>query len=501
MVMPQRVPEDPVRKVGPTDGRPPPADLDAEAAVLSAVLLDQTGATLDEVRATWGERKVLYSDSNQLIFEACCAVVDEGDALDIVTLATRLRAEGKLDRVGGTPYIGKIIDMTPYVANVGEHAQIVFDAYRARQAIALAKSTTMQGYSRPASATDLQRWLETIEVGFADIAHSSATARLRPISEYIAEVDSTVRNANQSASVVSGVTFGFAVLDARTTGAHDGDLVIIAGRPGSGKTALAIAMARRMAEAGYAVPFFSLEMPGAQLAMRLVSVESGINLLRLRSGRLDKSEWKPFNDAIAKLSTLPIFVDDTAAVGPFDLRAQTKRLQREVAAGRHPAATQNRLGAVYVDYLQLMSPARQMHSREQDIASISRDLKNLAKQLAIPVLALAQLNREVERRPDKRPQLSDLRESGSIEQEADSVMFVYRPAMYKPDDPALEGWAEICVAKQRNGPTGVEKLAFDGKTARFENLERAGSAVYDPPRQGVLPLPPDDFDDDFDDSL
>jgi replicative DNA helicase len=459
-----------------TQGRLPPHNADAEAAVISACVLDQDGVrgVVDDVRAVM-DAEACYSDANRHIMRAIYALHDEGRPYDQVAVLERLRADGRDQQVGGSKYIVQTVHATPAIANPAEHARTVADLHRVRRAISLATRITGEGYGTLGEATGSERervqaWLAENEQAFADITHEREQAKLRPMREVMSEVLTNVTLAHQQRTAVTGVPSGFTDLDKLTTGAHAGDLSIIAARPGMGKTALALCKVLGEARQGYAKPVFSLEMPARQLGLRLLAIESGVDMKKLRSGSYAPEEWVDITTAIAALSELPIFIDDTPAVTVFDVRARVRLLQRECAAGKHPGVKQG-VGPVTIDYLQLMgAPGRQRYAnREQEVGANSRELKRAAKELDVAFDVLAQLNREPEKRPDKKPRLSDLRESGSVEQDADNVLFLFRPGYYKPEDRELRTEAEVIVAKQRNGPTGSVRLRWTASTARFDS--------------------------------
>lgn len=461
-------------------GRMPPHSLDVEAAVLSAVFLDATGARLDEVR-TVVRPETFYSRAHGIIFEAVCALADRGGQIDVVTVLQMLRDQGRAEQVGGAAYLAQLVDATPAIANVQEHARILREHHRVRQTVHLAQRIAAEGYSTIGTdPAGVQKWLEGCEASIADLVHVHEERTLAPMPVVMDET-AAMLDAIKSGGA-AGVPSGFTEVDAQTSGLHDGDFYIIAARPGMGKSAYALSMAARMAAAGYAVPFFSIEMPRVQLGARLVAMDARVDLKRMREQSFPPSERQKADASMKLLRDLPLFIDDSAVLTPLDIKARVKRIQREVAGGKHPNVTTGRIGAAFIDYLQLVRPTRDTHSREQDVASIGRDLKILSKVLGIPIIALCQLNREVEKRVEKRPQLSDLRESGAIEQEADAIQFIYRPSYYdrgKNPDPALKGWAEIIVAKQRNGPTGTRRVAFREDCTRFDNLQPGDVGIYD----------------------
>lgn len=456
----------------------PPHNLDAEAAVLSAVILDHGGALLDDVRAVI-EPTAFYSRANGLIFDAVCTLADRGDKVDPVTILQLLRDQNRDAQVGGSPYLAQILDATPAMGNVAEHARIIREHHRLRAAITLAQRRAASGYSDVGvDPESVQRWLEEYEAEVAELVHVHESRKLLPLGDVMDET-AALLDAIKSGGA-AGVPTGFTEVDAQTTGLHSGDFYLIAARPGMGKSAYALSMAERIAGAGYAVPFFSLEMPRVQLGTRLVAMHARVDLQSMRKDTFSTANRALADASMMALRDLPLFIDDSSVLTPLDIKARVKRLQREIAGGKYPSVTMGRIGCVFVDYLQLLRPSRQTYSREQDVASLGRDFKMLAKQIGVPVIALCQLNREVEKRTDKRPMLSDLRESGALEQEADAVTFIYRPSYYdRGKDAALRGWAEIICAKQRNGPTGITRVAFREDCTRFDNLQPGDVGVYD----------------------
>ena len=467
----------------------PVCNLDAESAVLSAVMLDPTGNVLDEVRPMLDTGEPFYSTANQLIYRAVVSLDADGKTFDPVAVMQRLHDEKRDHQAGGSPYLAQIIEGTPTAGDPREHARIVRDLWRRRQVIALAVSTAARArHDVGTSADEVQLFMEDFEAAAGDLAHTHHDSTLEPIKDVLMRVGDSI-TAIQNGTATPGIETGIRLLDDRLGGLRDGDLNYIAARPGMGKTAYALDMARREAQDGYAVPFFSLEMPADQLAMRIIATDAKLDLNKLRRARLSRTEWNRYAESMQRIAKLPIFIDDTAAITPLEIRARLKRLAREVARGQHPAATKGRLGSAIIDYVQLVHPVRSTGSREQDVASISRDLKLAAKLLRLPLVALCQLNRKLESRVDKRPQLGDLRESGALEQDADTVLFLFRPGYYDAKDPSLQGWAEIIIGKQRNGPTGVVRVGFDAKCARFDNLAWSDEATEE---EG-----PDEYEGDF----
>ncbi|MBW2523882.1 MAG: replicative DNA helicase [Deltaproteobacteria bacterium] len=467
-------------------GRVPPHDLDAEAAVLSAVLLDRDA--LDRVIEMLRSEH-FYSEANGHIFEACTTLASEGTPIDIVSVASWLRDRERIQQVGGAAYLGQLVDATPAVAHVVAHARVVREKWRLRRLIALCQRYAAEGYGDVGNA---QEFIDTAEQGLYDLARTPETSTVHPLKDVLTTAFQQLTKAAERGDRITGVSTGFFDLDKKTAGLHRGDLMIIAARPGMGKTAFALNLAVNVAapravaaadgspppadaaeQPGHGVAVFSLEMPKEQVATRLVCTEARVDLGRLRQGHLGPDDWAGLTGAASVLSTLPIWIDDTPALGLLDLRAKVRRLQAELGRGvDQDDDDRHGLGVVIVDYLQLMQGRRGVSSREQEISEISRGLKQLAKELDVPVIALSQLNRGVETRgtKDKRPLLADLRESGAIEQDADTIIFIYRDEYYNPETTQDRGVAELIVAKQRNGPTGKVLTRFVSSCTRFDNL-------------------------------
>lgn len=470
----------------PSEGRVPPHDLDAEAAVLSAVLLD-AGAFDQAYEVLRAEH--FYSDANRRVFEAVLDLQGKGQPVDVVSVASWLRSRERLEQVGGTPYLAQLADATPAVAHVGQHARVVREKYRLRQVIATCQQYAAAGYG---DCGDVQEFIDHAEQSIFDIARVPERTAVRPVRDAINRAFDLLAAAARRGEAVTGVPTGFTRLDRQVAGLHPGDLYIVAGRPGMGKTAFVLNIATNAAQAhrvrvddphapfgeaeveepGYGVAFFSLEMPREQLASRLLATEARVDVSKIRSGAIGHEDWNKLTDAAARLGKLPLWLDDTPALGLLDLRAKVRRLKADINRASGDAPRAQKLGLVVVDYLQLMQGRRDAGNREQEISELSRGLKQLAKELEVAVIALSQLNRSVETRTskDKRPQLSDLRESGAIEQDADTIIFIYRDEYYNKDMTAEPGVAEIIVAKQRNGPTGTVKVHYEAAFTRFDNL-------------------------------
>lgn len=441
----------------------PPNALEAESAVLSAVLL--SADALDDV-ADLLKPEHWYSDANRVVWDGVLSVMRAGQAVDVVTVANALRNRGDFGRCGGARYLAELVDATPYVANVRDHAKVVRDRWVTRACIAAAHKIAASGYA----ADDAGAYLDQSEQALFALTATDTS------DDPIMLGDSLQVAAKHRAEIASGdrellgITTGLSALDARLGGLQRGDLTILAARPGMGKSAAALGMALASSVYGW-VSFHSLEMPHEQLANRFEAQRANLDLARLRRADLHDHEWSKLTAADESLSGLPILIDDSDGINLFQLRRTLRRVKRRALNA------DSELALVIVDYLQLMSPVgrERGRSREQEVSEISRGLKAIAKQLNVPVLALSQLSRKVEDRGGRRPQLSDLRESGALEQDADNVLFLYRSGYYieqegKDDDTG--GVSEVIVAKQRNGPTGVVKVQWWSASASFSDLDQ-----------------------------
>ena len=463
--------------VGLGDGRIPPQDLGAESAVLSAVLLSRD--VLDRIQPIVSPEH-FYSDANKKIFEAFVDLAGVGRPIDILTVRSWLEDRGWLERVGGPRYLVEILDAVPAVSNVDDYARRIKEKWRLRELIAACRRVAAEGYG---TVEDVQKFIDGAEQTVYDIARTPESTTILPLKEVVRATFNQLSENLARGGHITGTPTGFTRLDQMTGGLNDGNLVIVAARPGMGKTSLVLNMAVNVAlpsmvttadgdgvesttrEEGAGVAIFSLEMPREQLAARLLCSEGRVDVSKVVQGKLYDDDWRKLTKAAAELTRLPIWIDDTSDLSILELRAKVRRIQSMQGSN-------NRLGLVMIDYLQLMSGNPKIPSREQQISEISRNLKKLAKDLSVPVVALSQLNRAVETRgtKDKRPQLSDLRESGAIEQDADMIIFIYRDSYYKPDDTEAAGLAELIVAKQRNGPTGRIRVRWTSSCTRFDNL-------------------------------
>ncbi len=409
-----------------------------------------------------------YSEANAKIFDAMSELFRRNQPVDQVTLRETLLHGGKLAGVGGDEYLLSLTNTIPTVSNIKTHARIVREKSVVRNLIQTCHEVTARGYGDYGA---VEEYLDEAESSIFAVARERARHPYEHVKEVVMRTFQEIHETANRGEMITGLPTGFALLDKLTAGMHAGDLIIVAGRPGMGKTSFALNVAHNACVTTKApVAVFSLEMPKGQLVRRLLGAEARVDGNRIRTGQLHKDDWPKLADAAGTLSELPIWIDDTPAITLLELRAKARRLRSEVG-----------LSLLVVDYLQLMRSGSRKDSREQEISEISRSLKALAKELEIPIIALSQLNRSVESRgvKDKRPQLSDLRESGAIEQDADTIWFIYRDEVYnrESDD---RGIAEIIVGKQRAGPTGTCKVRFFSEYTRFDDLaerEYYGSAA------------------------
>ena len=468
-------------------GRVPPHNLEAEAAVLAAILSDHrkldavTGLLLPEH---------FYSDANRRVFEAALELARKGTPVDLQTVAAWLKDRDWLQAIGGISYLAKIIDSTPAVAHVDAYANIVREKSRIRRLIDTYQLVAAEGFG---DYGDAQGFIDSAEQQIYELARTPESSTVTQMYDVVHAAFRQLQAAFDSGKTITGVPSGFTDFDEKTSGMHEGELLIIAARPGMGKTSFVMNMATNIAagqsqqvqgeevapDTRFGVMVFSLEMPKEQLANRMMCSEARVNLSDVRKGQVGGDKWDRLVQAAGELSQMPIWIDDTAGLGVLELRAKVRRQQHQFDKKGPDGKWIQRIGCVIIDYLQLMKGREGVQSREQEISEISRGLKQLAKELHVPVIALSQLNRAVETRStkDKRPQLSDLRESGAIEQDADVILFIYRPEYYLSDKSSaeaqkLKGYAEVIIAKQRNGPTGRVPVTFIDEYTRFENRAR-----------------------------
>jgi replicative DNA helicase len=446
--------------------RVPPQNLEAEQSVLGAILLDNDAINQAIEILNFDD---FYREGHREIFRAMAGLVDQTRPVDAITLTEALRTQNVLEAIGGPGYIAELAATVPTAANVGYYARIVREKSVLRRLASTATEIASGAYDAP---SDVEQYLDEAEHRVFEISEHRIRQSFHTMKEVTRASIALLERLYERKELVTGVPTGFTDLDRLTAGLQPSDLVIIAARPSMGKTALALNLATYAAteaDPPVGVAFFSLEMSKEQLALRMLCSEARVDSAKARAGFLGERDFPKLAQAAARLSDAPIFIDDNSDTSALVLKAKCRRLMRERSS---------RLGLVVVDYLQLMRAARPGESREKEIAEISRSLKALAKELRVPVVALSQLNRQVETRPDRRPLLADLRESGAIEQDADLIAFVYRDEMYHRDSKE-PGVAEIIIAKQRNGPTGTAKLTYLNQYTRFENYASEGDLYGD----------------------
>ena len=430
-----------------------PHSLEAERSVLGGILLDNRALfqVVDVIQA-----RDFYRPAHAKIFQAQLSLMEKNEPIDEVTLITELKAQQSLDAVGGPIYVASLCDRIPTAANIASYAKIVHEKSVLRQLISAATDIVSQSYSE---SEEVDQLLDQAESIIFNISEQRDKKGLTPVKEVIKSTFKHIETLFHKKESITGVPSGYEDLDKILAGFQPSDLVIIAARPSVGKTALALNVIQNSAiryKKGCAI--FSLEMSKEQLALRMLCSEARIDGSRMRGGFLTQDDWPRLARAAGSLSDAPIFIDDSANITILELRAKCRRLKAD-----------NLLDMIIIDYLQLMKSTRAMDSREREISEISRGLKGIAKELSVPVIALSQLNRSVEQRQDKRPMMSDLRESGAIEQDADVIAFIYRDEVYNPETPD-KGVAEVIIAKQRNGPIGTVRLRFFNEFTRYENL-------------------------------
>jgi replicative DNA helicase len=438
----------------------PPQNIEAEQCVLGSILLENNVINnILEIINPEGDD--FYSDAHRKIFNVIVELYEKNEPLDLVTLNNALKDKKILDAVGGTAYLASLVDNVPSAANAVNYARIVKEKAILRGLITTATEIIDSCY-QPDNEVD--GILDRAEHGIFEISQNKVRPSFAPIKDLIKESFHAIEELFTRKELITGVPTGFDKLDDLTSGLQKSELIIIAGRPSMGKTAFALNMALHAAmRENIPTAIFSLEMSKEQLAFRLLSSEAKVDAQRLRKGHLGETDWPKLTVAAGNLSEAPIFIDDTPDITVLEMKAKCRRLKADKG-----------LGLIIVDYIQLMRSGSRHESREQEISDISRSLKALAKELRVPVVALSQLNRKVEDRTNRRPQMSDLRESGAIEQDADVIAFIYRDEVYnQSEDNPNKGTAEIIVAKQRNGPTDTVKLAFVNKFTSFENLSLA----------------------------
>ena len=448
--------------------RLPPHSLEAEQSLLGGLLIDNEA--LDKV-ADIVSVTDFYRQDHQIIYQHIHRLIERSQPADIVTVGESLESNSELNTVGGLEYLGILAESTPTAANIRGYAQIIRERSIMRNLVEV--GTDIVDNALSPQGRDAQQLLDESESKIFQIAEAGKNDRIgfTDIKELLPQVAERIDQLFQrdNPSDVTGIPTGYKDLDMMTSGLQPGDLIIIAGRPSMGKTSLALNMCEYVSvDTGLPTAVFSMEMASNQLVSRLIGSVGKLNQHKMRTGQLDDNDWEKLSYALGQLNEAPIFIDEGSALNPYEVRARARRLHKQCG----------KLGLIVIDYLQLMGSAGSTENRATEISEISRSLKALAKELNVPVIALSQLNRSVEQRPDKRPVMSDLRESGAIEQDADVIMFIYRDEVYNPETPD-KGIAEIILAKQRNGPVGRVKLTFLGEFTKFENY--ANPVGYDIP--------------------
>jgi replicative DNA helicase len=439
----------------------PPHSVEAEQSVLGGLLLE--ASALDKISDLMTADD-FYRQEHRLIFRQIVRLSEQAKPVDVITVAEALEIAGELDKVGGLPYLGGLAQNVPSAANIRRYGEIVRERSIMRKLAEVGTDIASSAYNP--TGRDAAQLLDEAESKVFEIAEAGSKGKqgfiaMPPLLSQVVERIETLY-ARDNPSDITGTATGFTDLDRMTSGLQAGDLIIVAGRPSMGKTALAINIAENVAmDSKLPVAIFSMEMGATQLAMRMLGSVGKLNQHDLRTGKLQDDDWGRLTHALGRLNDAPIHIDESAALSALDLRARSRRLHRQ----------NNGLGLIVIDYLQLMSSnaGKNSENRATEISEISRSLKALAKELQVPVIALSQLNRSLEQRPNKRPVMSDLRESGAIEQDADLILFIYRDEVYNSDSPD-KGKAEIIIGKQRNGPIGKVELAFRGEYTRFDNL-------------------------------
>ncbi len=451
-------------------GSIPPQNIDAEQTVLGTILL-QEHSILKVAEILSPED--FYRDAHKTIYRAMLDLFERREPHDLITVTDLLASRNKLEGVGGAAYLASLTDLIPFSGPLVHHAELIRKKSILRQLIQTSSEVAARCYEEQ---DDIDALVDEAEKTIFEIAQSKKKQGFQPMSDVVPKAFDRITQLFDRQEQITGLATGYTELDRMTAGLQPADLIILAGRPSMGKTALAMNIVQHVAVADrIPVAVFSLEMSVEQLALRMLCSIGRIDSQRIRTGRLIEKDWPDLTRATGMLTESPIFIDDTAGIGVLEMRAKARRLKSE-----------HELGLVVVDYLQLMQGRAKTENRAQEISDISRSLKAMAKELEVPVIALSQLNRSLESRTDKRPQLSDLRESGAIEQDADVIGFIYRDEVYnKAEDNPNRGLAEIIIGKQRNGPTGTIKLTFRADITTFENY----TPMQEPPGIGSIDSP------------
>ncbi|CAK8725306.1 Replicative DNA helicase [Candidatus Electrothrix aarhusensis] len=443
-----------ITPVAPSPKMIPPQNVEAEQALLGTILIqDKSLLKIVELLAP----DDFYRDAHKAIFEVMVSLFERSEPHDLVTVTSLLRDQNRLEHVGGSAYLTSLTDVIPFTGMLVHHARIIREKSILRRLIETSSEVAARCYD---AQGDLEALVDKAEQTIFEIAQARKTQGFEPMSKIVPKAFDRITKLAERKEHITGISTGYDELDRMTAGLQSADMIVLAGRPSMGKTALAMNIVQHAALINKVpVAVFSLEMSMEQLALRMLCSVGRIDAQRIRTGHLQDNDWPKLTRATGMLADSPIYIDDTAGMTVLEMRAKARRLKSE-----------HNLGLVVVDYLQLMQGSSRIENRTQEISDISRSLKAMAKELDVPVIALSQLNRSLESRTDKRPQLSDLRESGAIEQDADVIMFIYRDEVYnKAEDNPNRGIAELIVGKQRNGPTGTVKLTFLGHITTFES--------------------------------
>ncbi|MCL0061186.1 replicative DNA helicase [Thermodesulfovibrionales bacterium] len=460
-----------VREIGrgmaPEINRLPPQNIEAEQSVLGAIILDNE-ALPKAIEALSPDD--FYKEAHRRLYKSIIALFERSEPIDIVTLTDYLRKSDEIEAVGGISYLSYLANSIPTSANIRYHAKIVSEKSMLRALIRTATQITSEVYE---NSRDVDEVIDYAQKMIFDITDKRTKISFSPLKDVIKDTFKMIEHLYDKKEAITGVPSGFKDIDELTSGFQSGDLIIVGGRPGMGKTAFALNVAGYVAaDMRETVAVFSLEMSKEQLALRMICAESGVNSSSVRKGFIGKQDWIKLTNAAGRLADAPIFIDDSSMLTALEIRAKARRLKMEYGM----------LSLIVVDYLQLMRSMGKFERREQEISDISRSLKALAKELKVPVIALSQLNRAVEQRGEKRPTLADLRESGALEQDADVIIFLYRDEFYNKNNPSNKGKAELIVAKQRNGPTGIVNLTYLADSTKFVDFTdlsyETGEEVY-----------------------
>ena len=446
----------------PGDRRPkrneriPPHNLDAEQSVLGALLLSREAVlTVSEMGLSADD---FYRPAHQHVYEAMRVLLSAGEPVDAVTVADELRRNGLLDEIGGGGFLLELQAATPAISNAARYAKIVRDTALLRRLIRVAGEIAELGYDEP---DDVTKTLDMAEQKVFDLAENRVTDSVKEIKEVIGMVVDDLERIIEQGHILTGVPTGYTDLDELLSGLQPSTLNVVGARPAMGKTAFGLGIATSIAKTGLPVMVFSLEMGHKELTQRVLASEARVDSQKMRNGRLTQQDWSKIGRAIGELEHAPLFIDDNPLITVMEIRAKARRLM----------ARTGQIGCIVIDYLQLMTGRSNAENRQVEVSEMSRSLKILARELSVPIVALSQLSRTLESRADKRPMLSDLRESGAIEQDADVVMFLYRDEVYNPESPD-RGAAEVIVAKHRSGPIGTKRLVFLGQYTRFDNAAK-----------------------------